>query len=130
MRPVSTCPAGMPARLREQRLLFGLTWEELGALSGNSAQFACYWERGELLPDAHAVMEWAKAGLDTTYILTGIPSADVPILDLDEEDAAIRPSYINRLVVMTDYVCAAVIGSTVVLAVYNIMPALFARVMQ
>lgn len=124
-------PAGMPSRLREQRFLFGLTTDELGALSGNSGTQAAYWEAGHHLPDAHAIQAWAKAGLDTTYILTGIPSADVPILDLeDEAEADITPSYIDRLSCLTECLCVAAIGGTVLLAISNAAPVLFARMMQ
>lgn len=126
-RRVFTCPAGLPARLQEQRILFGLTWEELGALSGNSGMMASYWERGELLPDANAVMAWAEAGLDTTYILTGEPSAEVPTFELDGDAPA---SFIDRLATINEWLSVASIAGVAALSAINVAPTLFARFMQ
>lgn len=126
-RRVTPSPAGLPSRLREQRLLFGLTFGELGALSGKSSMIAQDWEAGALLPDANAVMAWAKIGLDTTYILTGEPSVDVANLEVDEDAL---PSFIDRLSAMSEWISVTAIGATVLLAVINVGSTLFARTMQ
>ncbi|WDF73498.1 helix-turn-helix domain-containing protein [Novosphingobium sp. KACC 22771] len=122
-RRVFACPAGLPARLQEQRILFGLTLNELGALSGNSGTMASHWESGELLPDANAVMAWAEAGLDTTYILTGDPCAEVLTVELDGDAPA---SSIDRLTTISTWLSAAAIAGVVALSIINIAPTLFA----
>lgn len=61
-------------RLKEERLRFGLSQSEFGAIAGVQKQAQLNYENGKRSPDAMYLASIAQAGADILYILTGIRS--------------------------------------------------------
>lgn len=58
-------------RLKEERERLGLTQVQFAALCGASKRSQIEWEKGGAYPNAKALSDFAKAGADVGYILTG-----------------------------------------------------------
>lgn len=58
-------------RLREERLRLGLSQADFAAIAGASKSGMIKWEKDESAPTAKALADWAKAGVDVAYVVTG-----------------------------------------------------------
>lgn len=59
------------ARIKEERNRLGMNQTEFAALAGASRRAMVNWESDGAAPLSSALVEWAKAGADALYILTG-----------------------------------------------------------
>ncbi len=59
------------ARLKEERIRLGISQTDFAALAGAKKGTQISWEKGASSPTATALAEFAKAGADVMYILTG-----------------------------------------------------------
>ena len=59
-------------RLKEERERIGLTQEQMGEAGGVRKQAQHLYEKGERKPDAEYLMRVHSAGVDVTYLLTGL----------------------------------------------------------
>lgn len=66
------------ARLKEERLRLGLSQTDFAGLAGSSKGAQLKWEKDDASPNALALNEFAKAGADVNYILTGVRSEQRP----------------------------------------------------
>ena len=62
-------------RIREERERLGLSQTKFAALAGASRRVQAKWEADETSPTAVALAEFANAGVDVPYVLTGIRNA-------------------------------------------------------
>lgn len=77
----------IPARLLEERKRLCLTQSELADRVGTTKRSVINWESGASNPAADALAQYAAAGADVLYILTGQRSAPVaPQALLPESD--------------------------------------------
>lgn len=65
-------------RLKEERLRLGHTQTSFAALCGATKQSQINWEQGVAQPNAGVLAEYAQAGADVLYILTGQRSQALP----------------------------------------------------
>lgn len=64
-------------RIRSERERLGFKQADFAALGGASKNSQLAWEKGHAMPNAGVLAEYAKAGADVLYILTGQRSVPV-----------------------------------------------------
>ncbi len=69
-------------RIRSERERLNYTQADFAALGGASKNSQLAWEKGHAMPNAGVLAEYAKAGADVLYILTGQRSQAVAEVDL------------------------------------------------
>ncbi len=74
-------------RLKEERNRIGLNQTELGEFGGVKKQAQLKYEKGERFPDSNYLEKIAKAGVDVSYVVTGLSSQQdlAPSLAPDEQ---------------------------------------------
>jgi len=74
-------------RLKEERNRIGLNQTELGEFGGVKKQAQLKYEKGERFPDSNYLEKIAKAGVDVSYVVTGVSSQQdlAPSLAPDEQ---------------------------------------------
>lgn len=59
-------------RLKSERERLGYNQTDFAALAGASKHAQINWEKGTAHPNAAALAEWARAGADVLYMITGV----------------------------------------------------------
>lgn len=75
------------ARFKEERERLGMTQPEMGELAGAKKRTVIDWEKGVSSPTAVQLEAFARAGVDVTYVITGVSSQPAlpPELAADEQ---------------------------------------------
>lgn len=66
------------ARLLGERQRLGLTQQQMAEAAGIGKRAYCYYESGERLPDAAALLSWDRSGVDLLHLLTGSAADAAP----------------------------------------------------
>ncbi|MCA9233084.1 MAG: helix-turn-helix transcriptional regulator [Planctomycetales bacterium] len=72
-------------RLREERLRLKLTQAEVAAAAGISPPTQVGYEKGSRSPDVHFLVAIEHLGLDSVYVLTGVPKKKAALAFMDWE---------------------------------------------
>ncbi len=70
-------------RLREERERLGLSQPKLAELLNTTKKTVFSWESGRTAPDAFVLEKLAEAGMDLTYLLTGVRITNVVISGME-----------------------------------------------
>ncbi|MBN8637945.1 MAG: helix-turn-helix domain-containing protein [Anaerolineae bacterium] len=74
-------------RLRDERNRLGLSQPALGEIAGAAKRTVIDWEKGASSPTAAQLAQLARAGVDPTYVLTGVRAVARAGLEQAEIDA-------------------------------------------
>lgn len=76
---------GISARFQEERKRLGLTQEAVASKLGATKRSVINWEGGAALPGAEALANFADAGADVLFVLTGQRNSAQPAVDAAEQ---------------------------------------------
>ena len=77
---------GIGDRIREERERLGFSQPAFAGLAEASKGSQISWEKETAYPNAKVLSVWARIGVDVSYLVTGIPSANTSVLTADEQD--------------------------------------------